>query len=367
MTLSSGDQRPWVVIVGGFLGAGKTSLIVAAAQLLRERGLRTGIILNDQGRDLVDTLYAEAQTLEAREVTGGCFCCRFSELLSRLEDLRTSSSPDVIFAEPVGSCMDIAATVLRPLQEEFAHYRLAPFTVLVDPLRSTELLRGTIDPNVEYLLSEQVKEADIVCVSKTDVYHENLPLLGSRARYLSAKTGQGVKEWVSEVFSESIESAANALSLDYERYARAEAALAWLNLSFTFEPQVPLSPASVIGPFLDAVDRALTAAGIRIVHLKLIDRSPVGWLKAAICRNGDEPIVDGPIDASPAKHHELLLNLRAVSAPAAVADIVRRELQSLAGATSGVRLECFAPAAPVPERRIVDTDARRAMSPDRIV
>ena len=49
------NARPQLVVVGGFLGAGKTTLILAAARLLAERGLRSAIILNDQSESLVDT------------------------------------------------------------------------------------------------------------------------------------------------------------------------------------------------------------------------------------------------------------------------------------------------------------------------
>jgi len=92
------QQRPTIVVVGGFLGSGKTTLIMAAAHLLEHRGLRSAVILNDQGVDLVDTRYAAMQGVPAREVTGGCFCCRFSDLMGEIEALR-DFSPDVIFAD----------------------------------------------------------------------------------------------------------------------------------------------------------------------------------------------------------------------------------------------------------------------------
>ena len=102
------------MLVGGFLGAGKTSLILAAARVLERQGLRAAAILNDQGDDLVDTRIAREHGLAADQVAGGCFCCRFSDLLEAAERLE-AYEPDVIFAEAVGSCTDLAATVLRPL------------------------------------------------------------------------------------------------------------------------------------------------------------------------------------------------------------------------------------------------------------
>jgi len=162
-------HRTCIVLVGGFLGSGKTSLILAAARLLEQRGLRCALILTDQGDELVDTHHAQQQGLLAREVTGGCFCCRLSAFTSAIEELR-AWSPHVIFAEPVGSCTDIAATVLGPLREDFNACRLAPFTVLVDPARATALLSPDADPDLAFLFEKQLQEADLVCMSKADLF-----------------------------------------------------------------------------------------------------------------------------------------------------------------------------------------------------
>ena len=44
-------------LVGGFLGSGKTTAIIAAARQLISRGQTVGIITNDQGKFLVDTVF----------------------------------------------------------------------------------------------------------------------------------------------------------------------------------------------------------------------------------------------------------------------------------------------------------------------
>jgi hypothetical protein len=354
MSQESPAWRPWVVLVGGFLGAGKTSLILTAARILEERGVRCAAVLNDQGDELVDTNHAGLRGVVSREVTGGCFCCRFSELLSATEALRTYA-PEVIFAEPVGSCTDIVATVLRPLLEEFEFCRVAPLTVLVDPARTTTLLTGDADANLVFLLRKQLEEADVVCMSKADLYPNAAGIPGTESRRLSSKTGLGVAEWLDEVLGGCLQAGAKALNIDYEEYARAEAALAWLNLSLTFEPAYPASPASVTGPLLDSIDEAMTVAGVSFVHLKLIDRSPAGWVKAATCGNGQEPVVEGALDASPASRHELLLNLRAIGSPLEVQTIVEKQIESLEGRVLDVRLDCFSPAPPKPERRVAKT------------
>jgi Ni2+-binding GTPase involved in maturation of urease and hydrogenase len=351
VTSSAAQWRPRIALVGGFLGAGKTSLILSAAALLERSGVRCAVVLNDQGEELVDTLHVRQRGNASSEVTGGCFCCKFSDFLSAIGQLRTVA-PEVIFAEPVGSCVDIAATVIRPLREEFELCRLAPFTVLVDPKRAASVLSGGADSNIEFLMRKQLQEADLVCTSKADLYPQTDCALEMEARPLSAKTGFGVRQWLDDVLSDRSGAGAKALDVDYGQYAQAEAALAWLNLSVAFEPEWAISPAEVVGPLFDHLDKELTAAGIPIAHLKLIDRSPEGWVKASICSNGAEPNAEGDLDASAANRHEIHLNLRAIGTPDQVREIVKKRMESLEGRLLDLQLSCFSPAPPRPERRI---------------
>ena len=351
MTASSErNASPWIVLVGGFLGAGKTTLMLAAAKELATRGLRSAVIMNDQGDALVDTQYANLHELPNEEVTGGCFCCRFSDLIASMERLR-AHQPDVIFAEPIGSCTDIAATVLRPLLEYSRSYRLAPFTVLVDPQRAEALLRDDADQNMAFLFRKQIEEADLLCFSKSDMSSRPPDLGRTGVRQISARSGQGIAAWLDEILSGEICSGKKPLAIDYAQYAQAEAALAWLNLQVSIQSAVPVSPASVLGPLLDAIDRSFSNAGISIVHLKAIVNSESGFVKAAMCCNGAEPVVEGMLDASPARRHELLLNLRCVGDAAQVRRIVEECLLQSGLSMDAPGISCFHPAPPRPERR----------------
>jgi len=194
-------MTPHLILVGGFLGAGKTTLILTAARLLAKKGLRCAIIANDQGESLVDTELARSAGFPAAEVTGGCFCCRFSELMRVAETLRES---DVIFAEPAGSCTDLSATILHPIQQAFAEkFQLAPLTVLVDPGRPRD------HPDIDFLLQKQIDEADLVCYTKSDLYPDE-----SRCRQLSGLTGQGVAAWLDEVMSGQLTLSGKILDID---------------------------------------------------------------------------------------------------------------------------------------------------------
>jgi hypothetical protein len=332
-------QIPIIVPVGGFLGAGKTTLLVTAARTLLRRGLKPALILNDQGDDLVDTNWAKLQELAAADVTGGCFCCRFSDFLDAAESL---AGADVIFAEPTGSCTDLAATVMQPLRNEFVNrFRLSPLTVVVDP-SSIDRLRA--DPDTRFLFENQCAEADLVCFTRSDVCDDVPALPGIVARRLSGLTGEGVALWLDEVLAGNVPAGEHVLDVDYERYAAAEAALGWLNCSVHYRPKPALSPPMMVGRLLDELDSAMTQADVRIVHLKVLDRSSSGALKAAITANGQEPVTEGDLSASPSAEHELLINLRAIGEPELLESIVRRALPAGAQIT---KMQAFRPGPPV--------------------
>jgi hypothetical protein len=351
MTQAASHTKPWIVMVGGFLGAGKTTLLLSAAKELELRGLRCALILNDQGEALVDSEYASIHGLQRGEVTGGCFCCKFSELVHVMDELRRFS-PDIIFAEPVGSCTDISATTLQPLRQYSDNYRLAPFTVLVDPERAKELLRDDAELHLKFLFEKQLQEADLICLTKSDLGGTVPEMPAHRVRMISAKSGQGVAAWLDEVLSGTVSAGSRILDIDYEQYALAEAALVWLNLQVNIRRDDPISAAMLVGPLLDGIDADFTAAGVSIVHLKAIVQSSAGFLKVAFCANGQEPIAEGDLDASPCSTHDLLLNLRALGTSDQVRAIVEQNFLKLHIGLDDLQVSCFHPAPPKPEHRI---------------
>src|SRR5579859_319392 len=98
------------IMIGGFLGAGKTTAVAKFAQRLTDRGLKVGLITNDQGRELVDTKMLRSKGFSTEEIPGGCFCCRFNSLVDAADKWTAATQPDVFIAEPVGSCTDLVAT-----------------------------------------------------------------------------------------------------------------------------------------------------------------------------------------------------------------------------------------------------------------
>jgi G3E family GTPase len=98
-------KQTQMILVGGFLGAGKTTLLACAAKILLEQGNHVGLITNDQAANLVDTALLQQAKLDVQEIAGGCFCCRFGQLIETAQQLIGEMSPDIIIGEPVGSCI----------------------------------------------------------------------------------------------------------------------------------------------------------------------------------------------------------------------------------------------------------------------
>jgi len=346
---------PKLVLVSGFLGAGKTTLIVRATELLLRQRVRVAVITNDQDVGLVDTRFSEASAVPTGEVAGGCFCCRFSDLIDAAAELR-QHSPEVIFAEPVGSCVDLSATILQPLKAYYrTEYAAAPLTVLVDPEMAVRVFAGEADENVSFLYRKQLAEADLLCATKMDRYSACPELPVPVDFQLSAVTGQGIAEWLDEVRSGSRVVGAQLLDVDYGRYAEAEAALGWVNVQLDVALDQPLSPPRLAGPLIDEIESQLSQAGIDIAHLKVFDSCGSGFLKVSVCHNGDEPQPDGDLLASPDQRHELVINLRAVGDPGELLAIIQRALKGVEGAITVRHTGAFRPAPPKPEHRFKET------------
>ena len=160
-------------IVGGFLGSGKTTAITNCSKLILQLDQKVAVVTNDQGKYLVDTSFMDSNEIPAEEVTNGCFCCNFNTLTEKLGDLENKFNPDIIFAESVGSCTDLVATVLKPLQllkkELFDELTFSVFVdsrLLYDYLQDKKL---PFSDAISYIFEKQLEEAEFLIVNKIDL------------------------------------------------------------------------------------------------------------------------------------------------------------------------------------------------------
>lgn len=268
-------------LVGGFLGSGKSTAILKAARLLVEQQTRVGIITNDQGKHLVDTAFFRAQDFPALEVTGGCFCCHFNDLSEQIEKITTQYNPDVIFAESVGSCADIVATVVKPLQELRGDLgEAASYSVFVDVRLLERFLLDQEMPfseDVTYIFAKQIEEAGILIINKIDL------LDAQRVQQVAEMTAvrypqaaillqnsldeQDVALWLSLIGEKRDLLKLKSLSIDYDRYASGEQKMAWIDKHYRLDvlnSENRDTLADIVIAIAQAVDHEQRIAG----HLK---------------------------------------------------------------------------------------------------
>jgi Ni2+-binding GTPase involved in maturation of urease and hydrogenase len=352
------------VMIGGFLGAGKTTAVAALAQHLTRQGLRVGLITNDQGSELVDTAMLRSKGFATEEIPGGCFCCRFNSLVDAAGKLDETTRPDVFIAEPVGSCTDLVATVTYPLRRIYGErFAIAPLSVLVDPIRAARVFGlaegGRFSDKVLYIYRKQLEEADLIVITKSDLI-EAAVLNALRARLatefphasileVSVREGRGVAEWFAQIASGE-QVARATMDVDYEIYAEGEALLGWLNATVQLAQADGFSADVVLKTLAADIQRRLAPA--EIAHLKMT-LSPDGGLGdiAAIhlVRSDFVPELSLTLEA-PVTSGQLIINARAEAAPEDLRDAVTAAVGALPGARLE-HLEHFRPGKPTPTHR----------------
>ncbi len=349
-----------LMMVGGFLGAGKTTLLLKSARMLTARGYRVGLVTNDQGKDLVDTMLLSQQDFPVTEVSGSCFCCAFPDLLQALHQLQDAVQPDVILAEPVGSCTDLVSTVLRPLAAYYpGQFDLASLTVLVDATR--ELAR--FSDNVSYLFDRQLAESEIILLNKVDLLQGDegtrkqaaLQSQYSQAHLLSlsAHTGAGIDQWLDWVMGQTSASPLT-MTVDYDRYAGAEAELGWLNAKGTVRSSMPFSARCWTVNLLDTLAQALV--GSPIAHIKTHVNTPHGTFKASLTQHGLPPSWDIDSGDLPTEQLDFVLNARVSTDPDTLRQMTLQSIDAVKPDPLAryymTHFECFRPLPPRPTHRL---------------
>ncbi len=363
-------------MIGGFLGAGKTTAVSRLARHLSGRGRRVGLITNDQGRELVDTKMLRSQGFATEEIPGGCFCCRFNSLVEAAGKLAVEARPDDFIAEPVGSCTDLVATVTYPLRRMYGDaFSIAPVSVLVDPVRAQRVLGlaegGNFSSKVVYIYRKQLEEADEIVINKRDLLEpDELDELRAAlkrefpaavaVRAVSCRTGEGLDDWFDAIESGKHGGRAT-MEIDYDTYAEGEALLGWLNATVRVEAPDGVDADSLVHGFATRLHAGLRARGAEVAHLKMTlspDDSLSGEIAAvSLVRNDFVPELSQRLDDD-VTSAQVIVNLRAEAAPEELEAELRAAMAAPLSGSEGAalvidHLEYFRPGRPVPTHRDV--------------
>ncbi|HZZ73340.1 MAG TPA: GTP-binding protein [Pirellulales bacterium] len=359
------------IMLGGFLGAGKTTAIARLAKHYQSQGLKIGIVTNDQATDLVDTHHLRSQGFEVGEVPGSCFCCNFNALTSTVEKLAADQWPDIVLAEPVGSCTDLVATVIRPLQQIYPRpVEVAPYGVLLKPSHGAKILRNEpnagFSPKAAYIFRKQLEEADFIVINRVDtlppgeidallqMLNEQFP--GIPVLKMSAKTGAGFDAFVEFLAQDGL-FGKRLMDVDYDVYAEGEAELGWLNSSFKVTSEKPISLDALL---LDIVIRLQTSFKIRhaeTAHLKTIGLWEGAFGVANLVSSESQPELSLESNCQ-IREADLIVNARVAIDPetltALVEDAIQKACTAQGACTGALHTQSFRPGRPVPTHRILE-------------
>jgi G3E family GTPase len=361
-------KRLRFVMVGGFLGAGKTTTLARLARYWMDRGRKVGLVTNDQTQDLVDTTSLRAQGFAVEEVAGACFCCRFDDLVGQVGRLEGGNRPDMILAEPVGSCTDLVATVVQPLKDLYAdRFEVAPYPVLFKPSHGLRILRGGpgggFSAKAEYIFRKQLEEGDAIVINRIDELSpaevdELAALVGSGypgapVLRLSARTGQGI-EALAELLEQRGNFGRKILDINYDTYAEGEAELGWLNSAIRIRGGRPFALDDFLMDVVTRLREELAGLGAEVAHLKAIGLSDGSFGVANLVSSATRPELSLPARAQSGAP-ELIVNARVAADPAVLEERVRAAVTA-ACAARGARAEfrsmqSFRPGRPQPTHR----------------
>lgn len=375
----SPEVSPRFIMLGGFLGAGKTTTILRMAQYFQKMGKRVGLITNDQAAGLVDTALLEELDLPVREIAGGCFCCKSEGLVEALARLTADAKPEIFIAEPVGSCTDLIATVSLPLERIYHQaYQMAPYAVLVDPYRAMQTLgvEGSplFSPDVNYIYRKQLEEAEIIVINKVDVMNkERLARLraalethypDAKVLEIASRSGLGMEPLI-ETMAAKTGHVTKIMDVDYQRYGVGEALLGWVNVQAKLELTRKGGPLKTglfnrnewLTKLCEHIQKSLKRKKIEVAHLKVSLAGQNRDLSAVqLTRSGGTPELTRSSDLE-FGGGDLLINLRAEGDPDTLLAAVMKAMTTCVEEMPALRIshlhtEHFRPGQPVPTHRV---------------
>lgn len=363
-------ERIRFAMLGGFLGAGKTTILAQLARHYQGQGKHVCIVTNDQAADLVDTQLLKSYGYDVEEVAGSCFCCNFNGLTDAMAELEQRQRPDIILAEPVGSCTDLVATVALPMMDLLGEkFEISPYAVVLKPSHGLKILSGTgrgFSPKAEYIFRKQLEEADMLLINRIDelsaetvetlerLLSEQFP---SRAILrVSGKSGLNIDQ-LAFALLQPAPARHQMMNVDYDVYAEGEAELGWLNAAVKTQATGPFALDRLLLALIEDLKQRFAQLEVEPAHLKAIGQA-----------DGNSSVVnlvssDSSVALSLASDHstsaaDIVINARVAVDPDVLRTCVEAAIQAVCTTHAIVpsidSIQSFRPGRPVPTHRITE-------------
>lgn len=173
-----------VIVVGGFLGSGKTTTIINMGKYLAEKGKKVAIIVNEIGEVGIDGDVIKRFGFDTKEITSGCICCTLKVgLRTTMNLLMKEYRPDIIMIEPTGIAFPHIIRNEVELMNLGEEVRIAPLVTLIDGSRFKHLMK-----EVKEFAMRQIVDAEILGINKIDLIEPiRLPILEASIQQLNPK------------------------------------------------------------------------------------------------------------------------------------------------------------------------------------
>jgi G3E family GTPase len=174
------DERPALMVLTGFLGAGKTSFLQHFIEYQTQRHRFVAVIQNEIGATGLDSRLVEDH-FTVVEMDEGCVCCTLAgNLQSAIAQILSRFRPDTIVLETTG--LANPANLLDELDALEELVRFDSVTTVVDAAHFEDGLTAS------HVAAEQVRAADILLVNKIDLVPDGrLEALGETLRGLNPR------------------------------------------------------------------------------------------------------------------------------------------------------------------------------------
>ena len=204
------------LIVSGFLGAGKTTLVRYLLEDAQREGVRVAVVSNEFGELGIDQALLGDTAEGYVELEGGCVCCKLSdELVETLQMLWERVRPDRVIVETSGIALphDVQLNFWREPVSQWAGDDVAVVVVNAEQVAAERELEGTFE--------DQVSSADLLLLNKLDLVADDVrERIERRLAELAPATPilRGVRGQVDP----SVLFAPDAAALDQRRRGRAD-------------------------------------------------------------------------------------------------------------------------------------------------